>query len=328
MTTEMSYHLPEIEVNADSAKLLVVDDIRTNIDILMAILSDYDVMAALDGPTALEIVANEPPDVILLDIMMPEMDGYEVCQRIKADDRWKHIPILFITAKIDEDSIVKAFDVGGSDYVTKPFSARELLARVRIQIQYKRALEQLKRAVVTDDLTGILNRKAFFSRGQCFLSHGRDANHQIAAMMIDIDYFKSINDQFGHASGDLALRSLTSYVDQRLGESDLFGRLGGEEFAILTYVDDIQSALDLAESIRKGVSELTLETERGVIDLTVSIGVVFSKARSVESIDRLLFMADVELYQAKEDHRDCVRYTVSDPNIAINSRHIRNQDRV
>jgi diguanylate cyclase (GGDEF)-like protein len=293
---------------AERPKLLVVDDNESNLDILLGLLADYDVIVALDGHSALDLLRQETPDVILLDIVMPGIDGYEVCTRLKAHPRWRDIPILFITAKTDEASLVRAFDVGGSDYVTKPFRARELLARVRIQVEYRRAMEQLRRMAVTDELTGAHNRRAFFELAGRLFEDAQTHAAPLAALMLDLDHFKQINDGYGHAVGDAALRQFAAMVQALLPATHLFGRLGGEEFALLAPGADAQTATELAEQLRAAVAELTLAAAPSHLRMTVSIGVA-TLCEGAADLDALLRQADDRLFEAKRDGRNQVRRT-------------------
>jgi len=293
-------------VNGSRAKLLIVDDNETNLDILMHLLKAYDVIVALDGNSALDLLRHEKPDVILLDIVMPGVDGYEVCRRIKANPEWRHIPILFITAMTDEASLVRAFDVGGSDYVTKPFRSRELLARVRTQVEYRQAMEKLRRMAVADSLTGIYNRRAFFERGGELFRRARTSASSIAALMIDIDHFKAINDRFGHAIGDEALMSVTQCINDILPLDALFGRLGGEEFAVLMQGRDADHAMALAEQVRVAIGRIRLSSPHARLVMSASIGVAHGREGAAD-LDALLRLADDRLFEAKRDGRNRVR---------------------
>jgi len=286
-------------------KVLVVEDSRTNVGILVGLLQDYDVMVALDGKTALELLARETPDVILLDIVMPGMDGFEVCRRIKERDDLSAIPILFITARTDEASIIRAFDIGGSDYVTKPFRSKELLARVRIQVEYRRAMDQLRTMAVTDGLTGLANRRAFFADGLRLLNEARARALPLAAMMLDIDHFKRVNDQYGHARGDEVLRRVADALRDQTDGRDLCARVGGEEFALLLAVADDSQAAARAERLRRYLAGVVLDTPRGPLSVTVSIGVSALTA-DCDSLDALLAQADDRLYTAKRGGRNRV----------------------
>ncbi len=290
-------------------KVLVVEDSRTNLDILIGLLKDYDLMVALDGPTALELLERETPDVILLDIVMPGMDGFEVCNRIKSRTDWRSIPILFITAKTDEPSIIHAFDVGGSDYVTKPFRSKELLARVRIQVEYRRAMDQLRTMAVTDALTGLPNRRAFFNEGMRLFNEARAREMPLAGMMLDIDHFKRINDRFGHACGDEVLRQVARGIRRHISDRDLCARVGGEEIALLAPGLGVELAVRLADRLRRHLGSLGIETPHGPVSVTVSIGVA-TLCPEAESLDDLLALADDRLYEAKHAGRNRVRAAV------------------
>lgn len=287
------------------AKVLVVEDNETNVSILLELLKEYDLMVARDGATAMELIEHERPDVVLLDIVMPGMDGYEVCTRLKADPAVADIPILFITGQTDEQSILRGFDVGASDYVTKPFRSKELLARVRIQVEYKAALEKLRRMAVTDALTGVLNRRAFFAEGARAIRLAGVRREPLAVLMLDIDHFKQVNDGFGHPVGDEVLRRFARVGRECLGPRDIIGRLGGEEFAVLAQGRGDDAAFALAEELRLAVEAVRLETERGPMGVTVSIGVTDSSVVG-DDLDALLRQADAHLYRAKQLGRNRV----------------------
>ncbi|MBK1702524.1 diguanylate cyclase [Thiococcus pfennigii] len=289
----------------ETATILVVEDNRTNLDILRRLLRPHEVLAAADATEALTILERARPDVILLDIMMPGMDGYELCTIIKARPALRDIPILFITARTDEESLIRAFDVGGSDYVTKPFRSKELLARVRIQIAYRRALQRLRKMAVTDELTGLYNRRAFFAEGFALCNEVRARNGTLSALMIDIDHFKQVNDRHGHAVGDRALRLVADALAQALGAGGLLGRIGGEEFALLAPYRDEGEAIAFAEVLRQTIGALPLETDGGAIHLTVSIGVVCRRLGEV-GLETLLQIADNRLFKAKRAGRNRV----------------------
>jgi len=289
------------------AKLLAVDDNESNLDILLRLLQDYDVIVALDGKSALDLLHYETPDVILLDIIMPGMDGYEVCARIKSNPRWRDIPVLFITAKTDETSLVRAYDVGGCDYVTKPFRSSELLARVRTQLEYRRAMEQLRHVAITDDLTGIYNRRAFFEAALRAFQRARERGTALGVLMLDLDHFKGINDRYGHGMGDQALRRFAETVRGLLLPKHVFGRLGGEEFALLAPGSNEAESIALAERICQAVSAVRFDPPTDDLSMTVSIGVAQIEDGAAD-LDALLREADDLLFQAKHDGRNRVRH--------------------
>jgi len=283
--------------------ILIVDDTETNIDILLELLSDeYDVLVALDAKGALTIVQEEKVDLILLDIMMPEMDGYEVCKILKNQTDTKNIPIIFITAKVDEDSIEKAYDIGGDDYVTKPFRPRELLARVKIQLKIKHLMADLNYIASYDAMTGIYNRREFFKLAtQKFNNSKKD----IFAVMIDIDNFKKINDTYGHSTGDKVIKIITKTISENIFNDAIFGRIGGEEFAIICNQGP-SNVIEKIENIRYLIEKLEVIADNGdIIKFTISNGV--SKVNeNIHSLDSLLKEADKALYEAKGSGRNKV----------------------
>lgn len=280
--------------------ILVVDDTETNIDILLELLSDrYDIVVALDGESALDIVQEENIDLILLDIMMPDMDGYEVCKRLKANENTKEIPIIFITAKTDEESIEKAYDIGGIDYVSKPFKPKELLARVKIQLKMQTLIEHLEFLASHDSMTGIYNRRKFFELASVMFE-----KEDVYIVMIDIDKFKSINDNYGHPFGDEVIKQVTKTVAATLPNSALFARLGGEEFVIMYPVAEVVDINATLEDIRKKVQNNSLKCEKGnEVEVTISIGIA-QKNSKTKNLDHLLKSADDLLYEAKNSGRN------------------------
>ena len=285
----------------DKATILIVDDTETNIDILLGLLSDYDVAVATDGQSAIDIVSEDDIDLILLDIMMPDMDGYDVCKTLKATN--KNIPIIFITAKSDEDSIERAYDVGGNDYITKPFKPRELIARIKTQLKVKHLIGHLDYISSHDEMTGIYNRRKFFQLAHKKFEEGVGG---IYAVMIDIDKFKAINDTFGHSIGDEVIKLVTKLISNILPVNAVFGRIGGEEFAIVCTALSSNKIKDNIEKIRKEIENAEVLTQSGEsVKFTISEGI--SKATlETKNLDELLKEADKALYEAKGSGRNKV----------------------
>ena len=292
--------------------ILIVDDTKTNISILMELLGDkYDVVAALDGETALEIIQEEKIDLILLDIMMPEMDGYEVCSILKNDETYeaKDIPIIFITAITDENNIEKAYDVGGSDYVTKPFKPKELMARVRRELKLQSTIDHLEFISSHDIMTGVYNRRKFFELAENIFAKKED---NLYAIMIDIDKFKNINDTYGHPTGDKVIKLVASTISKNLDKNVLFARLGGEEFAVVSYYDSYESAVKIAELLRLEVEKQeVLSDDNNIIKFTISSGIA-KISQDTSTIDELLKEADIALYEAKGSGRNKVIFRVKE----------------
>lgn len=277
--------------------ILLVDDTETNIDILLELLGEkYDVIVALDGVSALEIVEENEVDLILLDIMMPQIDGYEVCRRLKSKEGSSNIPIIFITARDDEKSIEKAYEAGALDYITKPFKALELLARVNTQLKVKELIDHLDFISSYDEMTGIYNRRKFFELSEKKFAHSKS---DLYTVMIDIDKFKNINDSYGHPMGDSVIKLVTKTISKYLPDDAIFGRLGGEEFAIVCNYCSSGSVANNIEEIRKAVEDLEIISDEGnKIRFTISEGVA-KASRDTKNLDELLKNADIALYEAK-----------------------------
>ena len=281
--------------------ILVVDDTQSNLDMVLAILEGYDVIACTSGADALEMVAQEDINLILLDILMLEMDGYAVCKALKSNPATQELPIIFLTAKTDEQSIEQAYELGGADYVTKPFKPKELLARVKVQLKLQQVIRELDILATRDSLTGIYNRRKFFELGKVMFDTCGD---DLYAIMIDIDHFKKVNDQYGHDIGDIALTTVSEVINTMLPHEAVFGRMGGEEFcAVFTSVQP-ELALKAVSDILTAVAKTDIPLNGGTtISCTVSIGVARKTSR-FSHLDSLLKEADTTLYQAKANGRN------------------------
>ena len=284
--------------------ILIVDDTETNIDILIELLDDkYDILVALNGENTLELVERENIDLILLDIIMPNMNGYEVCSHLKSNVKTKDIPVIFITAKTDEDSIEKAYMVGGSDYVSKPFKPRELLARIKTQLKLKALINHLEFIASHDEMTGIYNRRKFFELSSQYFKRSKE---NFCAVIIDIDKFKNVNDTYGHGVGDEVIKLITKTIAENLLQDTVFGRIGGEEFAITCYSQGSENILEHIDNIRKKIELLELIVDnKDVVKFTISNGI--SKVTDkINTLDELLKQADLALYEAKGSGRNRV----------------------
>jgi len=277
--------------------VLVVDDTKTNIDILLNLLGDkYDIVVALDGESALETVEESCVDLILLDIMMPNIDGYEVCRRLKSKEKTSDIPVIFVTARDDEDSIERAYEIGAIDYITKPFKPIELEARINTQLRVKELIEHLNFISSYDEMTGIYNRRKFFELSEKKFAQNKS---DLYAVMIDIDKFKNINDNFGHPMGDKVIKLVTKTISSFISEDSVFGRLGGEEFCIVCNNSSSVGTIENIERIREAVEMLEIVSDSGeCIRFTISEGVARASDDTI-NLDELLKNADKSLYEAK-----------------------------
>ena len=280
--------------------ILLVDDSKSNIDIMMNLLSDYDLIPTLDGQTAINVALEDDIDLILLDIVMPCLSGFEVCKILKENEKTKHIPILFITAKSDNESMKEGFALGGLDYITKPFKSFELLARVKTHLKLNETLKSLHFLATRDSMTGIFNRRRFFE-----LAHDIfNSSDNIFAVMIDIDKFKNINDTYGHPFGDIIIKSTVTTIAEQLHSEDLFARFGGEEFVLLCKSEAMDSMINKIEDLRNSIEKLENNYEDNIIKFTISNGI--AQKSFGDNLDKLLQRADTALYDAKEGGRNKV----------------------
>jgi diguanylate cyclase (GGDEF)-like protein len=291
------------------ATVLIVDDEETNLYALRLILESkgYRCLEAASGPEAIQVAAAANPEVILLDIHMPEMDGYEVCRRLKSDPRTATIPIVFLTARYrDHEEIARGLEAGAHDYVTKPFSASELTARIGVMVRIQRAEAEARQASLTDSLTGLWNRRFLHQRLDEEMARSRRHGTPLACVMLDIDHFKAINDTHGHATGDLVLRDVAAILRRHIRKSDLAVRYGGEEFVLVLFSNNSENAGVVAERIRADVQNQNFGDSGSPLRVTISIGVCSFPDDSVTSSDDLMRRADAALYHAKEAGRNMV----------------------
>ena len=299
-----------------NANILIVDDVEDNVEILEDLLTfdGHNVQSVRSGEAALKRVRESRPDLILLDILMPGMDGFEVCTRLKADENTKDIPVVFVSNMSDIEYKVKGFKVGGVDYINKPFHHAEILVRVNTHItmlRLRRHLEEqnaeLERLANTDYLTNLYNRRRFFQAAEDEFAGAIRSRNPISITLMDLDFFKRINDTYGHMVGDQVLIHIAKIIRMHCRVSDVAARYGGEEFIILHPSIDRQNAFQVAERIRKGVEAKPYKSEEDEINVTLSAGVVDTQIRSdVKRIDDILGLADKALYCAKDAGRNRV----------------------
>src|SRR5438477_4547233 len=241
--------------------VLVVDDEPANIETLAAALEDdYDVRFGMTGHEGLALARTEPvPDVVLLDVMLPDLNGYDICTQLRADDATAHVPVIFVTALSDPQEEAKGFEIGAVDYIVKPFSPTIVRARVRTQLEMKRSRESLQRLAGTDALTGLPNRRHFDHALLQEIQRQRRHGAPLSLIIVDVDHFKRYNDRYGHPAGDECLRKVASAVASVLKRpSDLAARIGGEEFGSLLPETNAVEAAALAEQIRIAVADLAI----------------------------------------------------------------------
>ncbi|MDB9314421.1 diguanylate cyclase [Spirulina sp. CS-785/01] len=323
--------------------ILIVDDTPNNLRLLSTLLQrqGYEVRSVLNGLMALKAAHSAPPDLILLDISMPEMNGYEVCQHLKASKLTREIPVIFISAYNEAMDKVKAFEVGGVDYIAKPFQWAEVLARVENQLkicslqkqlqaqneQLQQEIKERRRAEAAlqtanlklrglanlDGLTGTANRRRFDEYLRIQWQHLQQDQWPLSLILSDVDYFKRYNDTYGHLAGDHCLRTVVQKLEQVLKEqeevicrSSLIARYGGEEFAAILPKVDCTLAWKIAQEIRQAVHSLQIPHSQSEVQpyVTVSLGVSTVIPHPGLNPNDLIAWTDQALYEAKARGRD------------------------
>jgi len=290
--------------------VLLVDDEEVNLYALKVILESrgYECLSASNGPDGLRVAGERLPDVILLDIHMPVMDGFEVCRRLKDNPRTLPIPVIFLTARHrDQEEVIRGLDLGANDYVTKPFNTAELLARVGVMVRVRNAEDTMRVASHTDELTGLSNRRFLQQRLEEELHRARRYSTRLACIMLDVDHFKAINDTHGHAAGDFVLREVAAILKRHVRKSDLAVRYGGEEFLLILFENDKNGTLRVAERILRDVEGHAFRWNGGVLRVTLSSGVSVYPDAGISTSDELIARADSALYSAKTSGRNMVR---------------------
>lgn len=310
--------LPGTATASRRARLLVVDDQPINIRALYEVFSpDHDVFMATNGAQALEFCQQTPPDLVLLDVVMPELSGLEVCRALKADPETQSIPVIFVTSLDDPAEEAACWDAGGVDFITKPINALTVRNRVRAHLTLKQQSDLLRRMAWVDGLTGVANRRQFDERLVREWQRCRRGGQPLSAGIIDIDYFKAYNDTYGHLAGDDCLRQVAGAIERSLMRpGDLVARTGGEEFTCLLPEIDLNGARFAVENVERAVRALGIAhsaSEHGMV--TVSIGVATALPAGEETAESLLMRADNGLYGAKRAGRARVR-SDEDPPVA------------
>lgn len=289
--------------------ILIVDDAQSNIRILaQALNGDYAIQTATSGSAALSLLQEaDKPDLILLDVMMPVMDGYEVCRLIKQDPATRHIPVIFVTAMDQTMDQQTGFDLGAVDYITKPFSLPLVIARIEVHTKLKMKTEMLEKLAFLDGLTGIPNRRGLEANLTKEWGRAKRTGSPLSVLMIDIDHFKTFNDHYGHGAGDECLRKVAQGLKSGLMRpGDFIGRYGGEEFTVILPDCDKAGASLVAEHLRERIATLNISHLRSAAanHVTISIGFATQLAGTASSWSHLMEEADKALYVAKSRGRN------------------------
>jgi len=297
-------------VMEEKKRILIVDDEKLNRNILADILKhEYKVILAKDGEQALKrAFSDTPPDLILLDIVMPDLDGYEVCKRLKNQEETKDIPVIFVTSISEVMEESKGFELGAVDYIRKPFHSPIIKARVRAHICLKIKSDLLEQLASLDGLTNIANRRKFDEVIDNEWKRAHRYNSLLSVIMIDVDKFKQYNDNYGHATGDICLQKIAKALKGCIKRPyDFLARYGGEEFIMVLPDIDSQGAKQVGTNAKQAIEDLNIPHEfSDVADhVTISMGIATMRpGNGIESCIKVVKAADKLLYTAKETGRN------------------------
>jgi diguanylate cyclase (GGDEF)-like protein len=308
------------------SKILIVDDIPVSIKVLGELLKeDYEILVATSGRKAIEIALKNQPDLILMDVVMPDMDGLETCRQLKESVQTADIPVIFLTAMSESTDVIKGFEAGGQDYIVKPFNKTEVIARVKNHVELKKSkekiiqyaleleqknkelqvlLEKVEQIARTDFLTGVSNRRYAIDKMHEELSRSNRSGESLSLLMIDVDNFKNINDNYGHEFGDYVLKIIVDLIKSVLRKYDMIARWGGEEFIIMLPGTDIDKAKIVAEKIGSFVREQTFNYKGRSFVITITTGV--AQYQAGDDLDNVIKRADEAMYRGKKMGKNCV----------------------
>jgi len=292
-------------------KILIVDDMPSNIKILGTELQeDYDIYIANNGEKAIKVAEDILPDLILLDIMMPGIDGYEICNRLKNNSAVHKIPVIFITAKNTEEDEILGLSVGAVDYITKPFRLPIVRARIKTHLELKRKSDLLENISSRDGLTGIFNRRQFDLVIETEWNRAIRHARQLSVILLDLDYFKLYNDNYGHLAGDECLKTVAEALSANLKRAtDFVARYGGEEFVIVLPETPPEEAFFIGEKLRKVIEGLKIEHKYSAVSNYITISAGAATTVPTSSVEYLVLpeAADKALYEAKQAGRNNVK---------------------
>lgn len=293
------------------SRILAVDDAPDTLMLLEFDLVNegYDVVTCPDGDSACQLLSKESFDLVLLDIYMPGLSGIDTLKWIKQQDAYKNIPVIMLSASDDENEIVTALEFGANDYVTKPYIAKVLLARIKTSLRLRQQTLTLESLANTDYLTELNNKGHFESLATHAISQMERKQDSLAIAMLDIDYFKAINDDYGHEMGDAVLKAFAKTMENQFRDYDVLGRVGGEEFAVCMPSTSLEEAYAACERFRESVMSLAVPaSQHRTITFTVSIGLTSVNGNCGDyDLVTLMRQADQYLYQAKAADRNCIK---------------------
>ncbi len=326
---------PEKQFSIKGMRIMLVDDSTTNLKILKNTLASEGLIyqEATSAESALQLLSEELPDLIVLDVVMAGMDGFEVCRILKNEKRTRDIPIIFLTSLDNKQSVLEGFNAGGVDYISKPFVPEEVKLRIQTQLQLTQILndkeqlieeltqtkekneglidellemkEYLERQAITDPLTGLANRRGMWKCIEEEQDRVQKGCPSFSVILSDVDFFKNVNDQLGHEAGDHVLVELSRRLKATLDDCGVLARWGGEEFLVLLPLSDLKDAEKKAETLRKAICEEPVLCGKKLVEVTMSFGVATLSSPDLP-LPRILQMADKALYRAKDKGRNRV----------------------
>jgi diguanylate cyclase (GGDEF)-like protein len=329
----------KLDLPAPPTVLIVDDD-----DLVLARLADlvgaagYRVHTATNGPAALHLLQSSAASVVVTDLNMPGMDGFELCHRIRKQAQPGYVYVVMLTARDEEKDIIAGLEAGADDYVSKRSTSAEFIARLRtakrvLELEYslKDALAKKRQLAMTDPLTSLYNRRYFMRHFSRELKRAQRYGGTVSLLLLDIDNFKRINDTYGHGVGDVVLKRFSRQTGKCLQRAtDWCARIGGEEFAVVLEGTTLTDARACAERVRRQIANSTIETSAGPVQITVSIGVSGLEAiadRASATLQGLLQHADENLYASKANGRNCVTLSAYNPSlVSVKRATIRTKD--
>jgi two-component system chemotaxis response regulator CheY len=295
----------------ESITVLIAENSNFFRQMLVQTISDwgYNVVVAKDGNEAWEILQREnAPRLVVMGWIMPGLSGPEICRRVSSRERIPYIYLILLTSKKDKEDIVAGLEAGADDYIAKPFHEEELRWRIKIGERIIRLENKISQLAFTDALTGVLNRRAFMEKLETEINRAHRKDRSLSIVMIDIDFFKKVNDTYGHQMGDVVLQRFSEHLSSRLRGYDFIGRYGGEEFIVCLPESSENQACQLAERLRKSLADLVIEVPGSdePLRITASFGVASADLKLEVCKELLLNKADQALYRAKEQGRNLV----------------------
>ncbi len=298
-------------------KILVIDDDEDFLSMikLLLTLNHFEVDTANSGAEGLTKIDAENYDLILLDVMMPHMSGFDVLKSIRSNEKKFDIPVIILTAKSEKEDVIEGINLGANDYITKPFETEILIAKMKGLIKLKELQEEIKEKnkiletlAITDGLTGAYNHRYFYTRLTEEFERAKRYHTSISLIMIDLDFFKKVNDKYGHLVGDSVLAEIAHILQHNIRKHDVFARYGGEEFVLLLPHTSFEGALKEAERLRKAVESHRFANMANAGEITISLGCVSYPDVDIKNPEDMVKFADEALYRAKNSGRNRVEF--------------------